>query len=77
MNIATRHLKANSRGSWTNVLSFAPAREAEVRTAAMALRAASGETVSFKITDDAGNTLATLPGAGKRTGNYWGNSHAS
>lgn len=72
MSADTRHLKANSRGSWTNVLTFQAPREAEVRTAAMALRDASGETVTFKITDDAGNTLATLPGAGKRVGNYWG-----
>lgn len=58
--MTTHHLKANSRGSWTNVLQFDEANSPEIRQACETLMWASGATVSFKITNDAGVTLASL-----------------
>ena len=54
------HLKANSRGSWTNVLSFDPEHIAEVKASAHGLAIAADCSVSFKITDDQGITLHSL-----------------
>lgn len=69
--MTTLQLKANSRGSWTNVLTFPPSEEGGVRLACEALRRCSGYSVTFKIEDGAGNAIANLPGAGKRDGNEW------
>lgn len=57
---AKHHLKAKSRGSWTNVLSFPSDRSGLVKDACEHLLQAAGGTVSFKITDDTGTTLAAL-----------------
>lgn len=54
------HLKANSRGSWTNVLSFDPACIHEVKACAVGLVVAADRSVSFKVTDDQGVTLHSL-----------------
>ena len=56
----TLHLKANSRGSWTNVCTFTPAQLANVKDSALQLCLAAGATVSFKITDDHNVTLHSL-----------------
>jgi len=56
----TLHLKANSRGSWTNVCSFAPAQLANVKASSLQLCLAAGARVSFKITDDHNVTLHSL-----------------
>lgn len=54
------HLKANSRGSWTNVLQFDPSSLHEVKASALGLVIAADKSVSMKITDDAGTTLHSL-----------------
>ena len=56
----TLHLKANSRGSWANVMSFTPAQIHGVKEAAWVLCMAADRTVSFKIADDTGVTLHSL-----------------
>lgn len=59
--MTTLHLKANSRGSWTNVCSF-PSSESnltEIFFGCMHIARVS-EGVSFKITDDHGVTLYSL-----------------
>lgn len=55
------HLKANSRGSWTNVCSFPASDDTllEIQHAAARIAQAAGG-VSFKITDDHGVTLYSL-----------------
>ena len=58
----TLHLKANSRGSWANVMSFTPAQIHDVKEAAWVLCLAADRTVSFKIADDRGVTLHGNPG---------------
>lgn len=58
--MTTRHLKANSRGSWTNVLQFDEDNAFDIYHACEILLRASGATVSFKVTNDAGVTLASL-----------------
>lgn len=55
-----RNLKANSRGSWANVMSFDQAETERVQDACEALSLASGFRVSFKITDDKNVTLHAL-----------------
>lgn len=52
MSTTTLHLKANSRGSWANVLEFPAERLDEIKAASRQLVIAAGRTVSFKITDD-------------------------
>ena len=54
------HLKAHSRGSWTNVCSFTPGQIHDVKEAAWVLCAAADRSVSFKIADDTGVTLHSL-----------------
>lgn len=56
----TLHLKANSRGSWTNVCTFTATQLANVKASALQLCLAAGATVSFKITDDHNVTLHSL-----------------
>ena len=55
-----RHLRANSRGSWTNVLTFPLEHQTQVKDACEALVIAAGGKVSFKIVDDQGVTRAAL-----------------
>lgn len=54
------HLKAKSRGSWSNVVSFDIDRIDDIQAAGKALCEASGYTVGFKISDDHGVTLYSL-----------------
>lgn len=55
-----RHLRVNSRGSWTNVLSFPIERQKQIKDACETLVIASQGKVSFKIVDDKGVTCAAL-----------------
>lgn len=54
------HLKAKSRGSWSNVASFDSDSIDDIQAASKTICAASGYTVSFKIADDHGVTLSSL-----------------
>ena len=56
----TLHLKANSRGSWTNVCSFNAVDLPNIKDGARQLARHSGASVSFKITDDHNVTLHSL-----------------
>lgn len=53
-------LKAKSRGSWANVMTFDIDRLGDIQDCCESLCAASGFTVSFKIADDHGVTLSSL-----------------
>lgn len=57
---ATRQLKANSRGSWANILRFPADKSERVKDACEQLLQAAGGSVSFKITDDKNVTLSAL-----------------
>ena len=54
------HLKANSRGSWTNVCSFDVVDLPHIKDGARLLARFSGHTVSFKVVDDHNVTLHSL-----------------
>lgn len=54
------HLKANSRGSWTNVCSFEPDQIERVKDGCRLITLASDHTVSFKVVDDHNVTLHSL-----------------
>ncbi|MCK2095659.1 hypothetical protein [Thauera aromatica] len=55
------HLKANSRGSWASVCSFAPDQIERVKDGCRLIVLAAGSAaVSFKIVDDRGDTLHVL-----------------
>lgn len=58
--MTTLHLKANSRGSWTNVCAFSPAQLANIKDSSLQLAQAAGAGVSFKITDEHNVTLHSL-----------------
>lgn len=56
----TLHLKANSRGSWTNVCTIPTDNLVAVKKAVLLLCLEAGASVSFKITDDHNVTLHSL-----------------
>ncbi|ENO80311.1 hypothetical protein [Thauera sp. 63] len=56
----TLHLKAKSRGSWTNVCPFPEDEISYVQAGAEGIARAAAGAVSFKITDDKGVTLHSL-----------------
>lgn len=58
--MTTHQLKANSRGSWTNVLTFPAEHTEKVKDACETLLQAAGGRVSFKIVDAKNVTLAAL-----------------
>ena len=63
--MSTLTLKANSRGSWANVCSFAPDQIERIKNGCRLITLASGHTVSFKIADDHGVTLHSLDARGR------------
>lgn len=54
------HLKANCRGSWTNVCSFPLPSLPSVKAGAVEIAKAAGGTVSFKVVNDHNVTLHSL-----------------
>lgn len=55
-----RHLKANVRGSWSNVMSFHLKDESDVKAACVILVKAAHWRLSFKLEDSSGVQIAHL-----------------